>query len=72
MATADYVTAKKMTRKNPNVDTYRLPITDNGSIRIDGYGRSMAVFGDAIDKLGKYEDTGLTPEEIQELKKRVG
>lgn len=72
MATAEYVTSKKMTRKNPNVDTYRLPLSDNGSIRIDGYGHSMAVFGDAIDKLGKYEDTGLTPEEVLKLKKRIG
>lgn len=72
MATAEYMTSKKMTRKNPNVDTYRLPLSDNGSIRIDGYGHSMAVFGDAIDKLGKYEDTGLTPEEVLKLKKRIG
>ena len=72
MATGEYMTSKKMTRKNPNVDTYRLPLSDNGSIRIDGYGHSMAVFGDAIDKLGKYEDTGLTPEEVLKLKKRIG
>lgn len=72
MATAEYMTSKKMTRKNPNVDTYRLPLSDNGSIRIDGYGHSMAVFGDAIDKLGKYEDTGLTPEKVLKLKKRIG
>lgn len=52
MPTADLVTSKIMTRINPDGRTYRLPLMNNGTLRIDGSKTSLAAFGDAIDKLG--------------------
>lgn len=72
MATADYITSKTMTRKNPDGRTYRLPLNDNGTFRVEGHGCSMAVFGDAIDKLGRIEALGFTEKELQEIAKERG
>ena len=65
MPTADLVTSKIMTRINPDGRTYRLPLMDNGTLRIDG---SKTAFGDAIDKLGMYEASGFSVKELAELK----
>lgn len=48
MPTADLVTSKIMTRINPDGRTYRLPLMDNGTLRIDGSKTSLAAFGVAI------------------------
>lgn len=73
MATAELITSKRMTRKNPDGKTYRLPLNQNGEFHIDGMGHAMAAFGDAVDKLGKIEDW-FTMKELEELseKKRAG
>ena len=68
MPTADLVTSKIMTRINPDGRTYRLPLMDNGTLRIDGSKTSLAAFGDAIDKLGMYEAPGFSVKELAELK----
>lgn len=49
MPTADLVTSKIMTRINPDGRTYRLPLMNNGTLRIDGSKTSLAAFGDALD-----------------------
>ena len=59
MPTADLVTSKIMTRINPDGRTYRLPLMDNGTLRIDGSKTSLAAFGDA---------TGFSVKELAELK----
>lgn len=70
MPTADLVTSKIMTRINPDGRTYRLPLMDNGTLRIDGSKTSLAAFGDAIDKLGMYEASGFSVKELAELKEK--
>ncbi len=72
MATAEYITAQPMTRSNPDGITYRLPLSNHGSVRIDSYGHSLALFGDCIDKLGAYEKSGLSPSEVMRLSKLYG
>lgn len=71
MPTADLVTSKIMTRINPDGRTYRLPLMDNGTLRIDGSKTSLAAFGDAIDKLGMYEASGFSVKELAELKEKA-
>lgn len=54
---------ERMTMKNPqNSNTYRL-----SELKIQR--ENGSVFGEAINKLGWYEDLG-TPEEFEELKKK--
>lgn len=54
---------KRMTMKNPqNAGTYRL-----SELKIQR--ENGSVFGEAVNKLGRYEDLG-TPEEFEELKKK--
>lgn len=72
MATANYIVAQTMTRQNPDGITFRLPLSNHGSVRIDSYGHSLAIFGDCIDKLGAYEKSGLTPDEVMRLGKLYG
>lgn len=70
MPTAELITSKTMTRLNPDGKSYRLPLMGNGELRIDGYGNSLAAFGDFVDKLGMYEASGFTVKELQELKEK--
>lgn len=54
---------KRLTRKNPNVNTYRLPLMTNSGFRAENQGGQLTLFGDLVDKLGRYEDLG-EPEEL--------
>lgn len=53
-----------MTRKNPN-GSYRIPLSKMGDLRIDGQSTAPAMFGAVADKLGWYENCGMTQEEIE-------
>lgn len=57
---------ERMTIINPNKSTYRAPIERIDTFRIESNGLNIAIMGAMVDKLGKYEDLGLTPEEIKE------
>lgn len=54
---------KRYTRKNPN-GSFRIPAENAGEIRMPQTGISIAFFGDAINKLGQYEEL-LTLEEAR-------
>ncbi|MCI9624990.1 MAG: hypothetical protein HFI23_16920 [Lachnospiraceae bacterium] len=54
---------KRYTRKNPN-GSFRIPAENAGEIRMSQTGISIAFFGDAINKLGQYEEL-LTLEEAR-------
>lgn len=43
---------------------YRIPTNAIGNMRIEGPSGMLTIFGDHVDMLGKYEKTGLIPEEI--------
>ena len=59
---------ERMTVKNPN-GTYRIPIHRAGEFIIESIGQSMAIRGQLVDRLGKYEEIGLSPEEIERMVK---
>lgn len=61
---------ERMTRENPGLAEghYRCPINSGQEISIKNFHNNSCIFGSAIDLLGRYEDTGLTPREIMELK----
>lgn len=54
---------KRYTRKNPN-GSFRIPAENAGEIRMSQTGIGIAFFGDAINKLGQYEEL-LTLEEAR-------
>ena len=60
---------QRMTISNPNSSTYRIPIEKVDLFRVESTGLNTAFMGTMIDRLGKYEDLGLTPEEIKEMLK---
>lgn len=62
---------QRMTVKNPNANTYRVPVEKLDTFRIESAGLNTAFMGTMVDKLGKYEDIGLTPEEIKEIIKEI-
>lgn len=43
------------TRANPDGKSFRIPIERCGEFRILQSGNSIAMFGDIVDKLGRYE-----------------
>lgn len=53
--------------KNPN-GTYRIVLKDV-EVRIEGGKQEYALFGDIANLLGQYLDTGLSPTEIEKMKK---
>lgn len=59
----------RFTHINPNGQTYRVPVERIGEFRIDQCGSSIAMFGDMVDKLGRYEDY-LTIEEAKRYASR--
>lgn len=64
---------KRFTNQNHNVHpgakpTYRIPSERFGEFSIKSQGMFTAMFGDVVDKLGRYEDIG-TPEEFAQLKR---
>lgn len=54
----------KYTQKNHDGETFRIPIERFGEFRIDKYGLSQAMFGDIVNRLGRYE-AALTVEEAE-------
>lgn len=61
--------SERMTQRNPNGRTYRIPLTRAGEFRVVVDKHSAALFGDPVDRLGTYEDC-LTLEEALAYKKR--
>lgn len=59
---------EKYTRKNAN-GTFRIPLTGDYEFRIEAGRLNQAMFGDFINALGAYEDSGLSPEEAEKLGK---
>ena len=53
--------------KNPN-GTYRILLKDV-EVRFEGGRQEYALFGDIANLLGEYLDTGLTPKEIEQMKR---
>ena len=60
----------RLTRENPNLAEghYRCTINSGQEVSIRNFGNNPCIFGSAIDLLGHYEDTGLTPREIMDMK----
>lgn len=54
------------TRKNPN-GTYRIPEHAAGEFRLQCQGGTCAFFGEHVNALGMYEESGLSPEQAQKL-----
>ncbi len=64
---------RNYTRINPDGVTYRIPVTLTGitfTLSTDNIGTSL--FGDIANRLGRYENCGLTIEEIEEHARRIG
>ena len=59
---------KRYTIKNPDRKTYRCPIKEGQEVAVKNAKDILCIFGDSIDRLGRYEDTGLEPEEIRREK----
>lgn len=59
----------RLTRKNPGSGGYRIPMCSQETLRLEWQHSDLVVFGDAADKLGRYEDLG-SPEELEELIKK--
>ncbi|PHV69228.1 hypothetical protein CS063_16945 [Sporanaerobium hydrogeniformans] len=56
-----------MTIVNPHGESYRVPLERAGAFKVENMGISIGITGAMVDKLGRYEDTGLTPEEIKRI-----
>ena len=54
----------KYTHRNPDGETFRAPVERLGEFRMLQVGGSIAIFGDMIDRLGRYE-SALTVEEAE-------
>lgn len=61
---------ERMTLRNPG-GTYRMNGRRAKSLRIEYQNGEVAIFGDAINRLGSYEDIG-EPEELRALKEAYG
>ena len=57
---------ERMTVKNSN-GSYRIPIHRAGEFAVESIGQSVAIRGELVDKLGAYEETGMSPEEIKKM-----
>lgn len=62
---------QRMTIKNPGGAGYRIPLSRGGIIEMKWQQEQPVLFGNPVDKLGRYEDIG-TPREFAELKARFG
>lgn len=47
---------ERMTQKNPDGVTYRVPLHKAGEFRVMNERTAQAVFGDIVNRLGEYED----------------
>lgn len=54
----------RYTHRNPDGETFRAPVERLGEFRMLQVGGSIAIFGDMIDRLGRYE-AALTVEEAE-------
>lgn len=70
MPTAELITSQRLTRRNPDGMTYRVPLLHGVRVTISGDDHALAVLGDISDKLGMYEDTGFSIKELRELKEK--
>lgn len=59
---------EKYTRKNPN-GSYRVPVNTDIEFRLVADKMHQAFFGKFIDALGAYEESGLSPEQVEKLGK---
>ena len=57
-----------MTVKNPS-GTYRIPIERAKVFHVESVGINIAITGEMVDRLGAYEELGMTPEEIKKVLK---
>lgn len=60
----------RLTRKNPGDRGYRIPLCTQKTLRLEWQQEDLTVFGEAADKLGRYEDLG-SPDELERLIKRI-
>ena len=54
----------RYTQKNPNGETFRIPVERFGDFEIKQFGPTVAMFGDIVNRLGRYE-AALTIEEVE-------
>ena len=59
----------RYTHRNPDGATFRAPVERLGEFRMLQVGGSIAIFGDMIDRLGRYE-SALTNEEAEAYARR--
>ncbi len=57
----------RMTIKNPNGKTYRLPASRAGENRMEQQQEMIVFYGDLVNLLGRYEDLG----PIEELERKI-
>lgn len=60
----------RLTRKKPGDGGYRIPMCTQKTLRLEWQQEDLTVFGEAADKLGRYEDLG-SPDELERLIKRI-
>ena len=47
---------ERMTQKNPDGVTFRVPLQRGGEFRVMSEKAAQAVFGDIVNRLGEYEE----------------
>ena len=62
----------KMTRLNPDRTTYRAPLINGVTCKLDSGPMIACITGTIVDRLGEYEKYDIEPEEIGELLKQCG
>ena len=60
----------RLTRINSGDGGYRIPMCTQKTLRMEWQQEDLTVFGEAADKLGRYEDLG-SPDELERLIKRI-
>lgn len=58
---------RKMTHINPDGVTYRVPVEQAGHFTLSSAEFNGAFLGDIVDRLGRFEELGLEPEELRRL-----
>lgn len=62
----------KMTRLNPDRTTYRAPLINGVTCKLDSGPMIACITGTIIDRLGEFEKFDLEPDELGEILKRHG
>lgn len=60
---------ERFTQRNPNGESFRIPVERFGNFEIKQFGPTVAMFGDIVDRLGRYE-AALTVEETEAYARR--